>query len=188
MFLFGFVRQLNGVVRQAAKDAGFYYLTGMTTALADRRLRICDGAPDRIGVNFLALKSVNGLVDQAVNPANWWHNSLHPNERGHVVMAQTLEDWLLAHPEAAPKPYPESDPDPFSIAPLTTIMDDPELQFCGQQGAQPDYCDRTGSSWVVTQVALLLRGVSLPALLLALGCWLIWLPLLQRVSRRSARQ
>jgi hypothetical protein len=41
-FLHGFVEQLNGVVRQAARDARFYFLGEMEGAFSDR-FRICDG-------------------------------------------------------------------------------------------------------------------------------------------------
>ena len=77
--------QLNGVIAEAARARGFYYLADGDR---DGRLRtaLCD--THAAGVNFIALSSINGFVDQAVFPTNWIHNSLHPNELGHEAMAR----------------------------------------------------------------------------------------------------
>ena len=63
-------------------------------------MRICDTGSnqDALGVNFLAISDTEGLIDQLANPMGWLHNSLHPNERGHVQMTKVLAAWLAAHP------------------------------------------------------------------------------------------
>jgi lysophospholipase L1-like esterase len=176
-FVHGFVRELNGVVRQAARDAGFHHLGAMATAFEDG-LRICDGPQDAIGVNFIALESVNGVVDQVVIPSNWIHNSLHPNERGHAAMAGVLEDWLRSHPDPPARPDPRDAPEPYTAASLEELMGTAELPYCGGPEPAPAYCDRGDDDWTITQVGLVVRDAALPALLLVAGWWLLWLPVL----------
>jgi len=191
-FLHGFVKQLNGVISQSARDAGFYYLGAMAGAFSDR-LRICDAPQDKIGVNFIALDSVDGVVDQVVVPSNWIHNSLHPNERGHAVMAGVLEDWLVAHPSPPAKPDPPDEPEPSTPASLEELMAPADVSYCGGPDPTPDYCDRSDDEWTVTQIGLVVRDASIPALLIVAGWWLVWLPLLaltrprwERLGKRAA--
>jgi hypothetical protein len=191
-FLHGFVRQLNGVIRRSARDAGFYYLAAMRSAFSTR-LRICDAPQDEIGVNFIALDSVNGVVDQALTPSNWIHNSLHPNEDGHRAMAAVLEGWLRSHPDPPAKPDPRDQPEPFDPASLEQLMG-PAVSYCGGPEPAPDYCDRTDDQWTFTQIGLVVRDAAAPALLLVAGWWLVWLPLLgltrprwERLGDRAAR-
>jgi lysophospholipase L1-like esterase len=176
-FLHGFVKQLNGRIRQAARDARIYFLDGMRGAFGEG-LRICDGRTEDMGVNFIALRSVRGFVEQALHPANWIHNSLHPNEDGHDAMAIVLEDWLREH--AAPPVRPRGDdvPEPFAPASLEGVMQEPVPHCRGTP--EPDHCDRDDDQWAITQVARFLAGALLPALVLVAGCWLFWLPVLAR--------
>jgi lysophospholipase L1-like esterase len=176
-FLHGFVEELNGAVRQSARDAGFYHLGAMVGAFSDR-LRICDGPEDQIGVNFIALASVNGVVDQALTPSNWLHNSLHPNERGHEAMAGVLEEWLRLHPAPAARPDPGDEPEPFTPRSLEDLLRPAEVSYCGGPEPAPAYCNRGDNEWTVTQIGLVVRDVAVPALLLVAGWWLLWLPVL----------
>jgi lysophospholipase L1-like esterase len=176
-FLNGFVKQLNGAIRQAARDARVYYLDAMPGAFRDK-LRICDGPTERMGVNFIALRSVNGLAEEALYPPNWIHNSLHPNETGHDEMGKVLADWLQAHPDPPATPRPEDRPDAFTPATLEELMAR-EVSYCGGPD-EPDHCDRGDIQWAITQVGILVRDASLPALLVIAGCWLFWLPVLGR--------
>jgi hypothetical protein len=176
-FLNRFVQQLNGVIRQSARDAGFYFLDAMPNAFTDRSMRICDGPQDAIGLNFVALKSIHGSVDQVLLPSNWIHNSLHPNERGHAVMAEVVEEWLRTHPDPAPRPDPKDAAQPFTPASLQELMGPGQTSYCGGP-EPPSYCDRDDGAWTVTQAALVLRDAALPALLLVAGSWLVWLRIL----------
>ncbi|HEX9683532.1 MAG TPA: SGNH/GDSL hydrolase family protein [Acidimicrobiales bacterium] len=93
-FLVDFTRQLNVVLERRAAAHGFYFLAEMETALEGQQL--CDEGvdPDDAGVNFLARNGVEGVFEQEINPRNWFHNSMHPNERGHETMAEVVETWL----------------------------------------------------------------------------------------------
>lgn len=186
-FLFRYVQQLNATIERAARHAGFYYLDTMPGALSGKqKLRICDAPREQIGVNFIALQSVDGVVDQAVHPGNWIHNSLHPNERGHRVMADVLTAWLRDHRDVRAKRDPHGAPAPFVPVSLRQLMADPDLSYCGGR-SPPDYCDRNDSYWAITQIGLFLAVATLPGVLVVLGLWLLWLPVLDRTRPRWER-
>jgi lysophospholipase L1-like esterase len=177
-FLHGFVGQLNGAVKSAADAAGFEYLDTMPGAFTGQeKLRICDADPDEIGVHFIALKPYEGIVDQADNPFNFLHNSLHPNPRGHERMAQVLTDWLSVTP---PPQQPVPATPAFTPPPLRTVMDDRDVRYCGGPG-EPSFCGRDDIPWAITQVGLVLLRATIPAFLIVLGAWLFWLPVICRL-------
>jgi lysophospholipase L1-like esterase len=187
-FLHRYVKQLNGVLRQAARNARVYFLDRMAEAFSND-LRICDSERRQdAGVNFVALKSVNGLVDQALNPGKWIHNSLHPNELGHEAMATALDDWLRTHPPGTPgKPQGADIPQRFTRKSLEQLMG-AAISYCGDtDGDQPAHCDRDDEPWAITQIGILLAKSAFPALVLVAGCWLIWLPVLARTRPRWSR-
>jgi lysophospholipase L1-like esterase len=184
-FLHGFVEQLDGVIRQAARDARFYFLDGMVGAFSDR-LRICDGRREDMGVNFIALKSMNGLVDQAVNPAKWIHNSLHPNKRGHEAMTVALEEWLRSHRDPPAVPPADDLPAPFARRSLEQVMG-AEVSYCRGREPEPAHCDRGDVAWTFTQIGILVARAAIPALVLAAGLWLLWLPVLEWTRPRWER-
>ncbi len=167
-FVNAFVSQLNGVIADAARSHGFFYLRDMETVLTDSGRRICD--PNQAGVNFIALKSINGFVDQAVMPTNWIHNSFHPNELGHEEMKRVLDRWLNTHPGRDTAP-------PGGRRTLTELMEPDPEKYCRSQN-QPRYCSRGDNEWAVTQVGFALRDLAIPALLMTLGFWLVWLPVI----------
>ena len=83
-FLYGFTKALNSVVHRAADRAGFRYVDTVPAALDDHR--ICDGPRGAIAVNFLRLNGVTGPFEDRINPKNWLHDNLHPNEEGHRLI------------------------------------------------------------------------------------------------------
>jgi lysophospholipase L1-like esterase len=175
-FLHGFAIELNKVLERAAADAGLYYLHEMADAFAARKLRICDDAAGRVGVNFLAMHAVSGLVEQSFNPQNWMHNSLHPNERGHQAMADVLQAWLTSRPyptvPADPPPNAEQHSEP--IESIESLMHDPEFRHCGTDPSIP-HCDLETLKWAQAQVIMLARR-GIGALLLTIGgLWAIWI-------------
>jgi lysophospholipase L1-like esterase len=99
VFLDIFTKALNETVRRAAARAGFEYAETMPGAL--KGIQLCDGRHGKAGVNFLKANPVEGLTEEALNPANWFHNSLHPNKEGHAAMSRTLERWLVDNPHAS---------------------------------------------------------------------------------------
>ena len=76
----------------------------MQKSLADAHLQLCDQDNDkRPGINFIGLRSVGGFAEQRFNPKNWYHNSLHPNERGHAAMLQVFEQWRRSDTATPPQ-------------------------------------------------------------------------------------
>jgi hypothetical protein len=190
-FIHGYVQELNGVLNRAAKDAGLYYLDDMATVLQDRKLRICDVAPGKAAINFFGLNPVDGMVDQRVNPQNWFHNSLHPNQRGHEVMGDTLQAWLEAGPPAnGRKPTPGAPAPgerPSDVRSLDSVMGDRQVPQYEGSDAAPEDLDVQVGAWMAAQAAELLRRTSIPLLLLVAGAWTVWLALIARWRhRRSA--
>ena len=178
-FLNGFVGELNRVVEETSTAAGFHYLEEMEVALSGG-LRICDGDEDEIGVNFLPLATVDGVADQAVNPVNWIHNFLHPNERGHKAMAFALEQWRERNRAPAASRGPVSPAREFEPKRLEEIMEPDPDAWCDGPGDDPLYCGRDDEEWALTQLGLLLLAAAIPAALLVAGFWLLWLKRLRR--------
>jgi len=127
-FLHDFTVQLNATIQREAATHGFHYLDEMATSLED--LQLCDGDPDKVGVNFLALNGVQGAFEEVANPRNWLHNSMHPNAKGHAKMAEVLRAWLTNHPGLKS----DSDIDPLAELPMaqvgTECVGDADLRGC----------------------------------------------------------
>jgi lysophospholipase L1-like esterase len=90
-FLHDYTVALNTVVVSTARTHGLQVVDTMPDALVGAR--VCDAPADEVGVNFIALNSIQGSLDQSILPVNWVHNSLHPNARGHKLMAQAIAQW-----------------------------------------------------------------------------------------------
>ena len=178
-FLYGYSLELNKVVRHAAVQEGFHYLEQMPQALERENLRICDGKPEEIGANSVAIGTVRGLFQEKLTPVNWFHNSLHPNERGHQAMRDVLVSWLETNKQPAIKADPPVDTAPPAIASLQTIMADTTISHCGTATNEPPYCDRGVSGWTVAQLTELVYKLILGLLPVAGGCWLLWLLILR---------
>lgn len=170
-FLFSFTQHLNATLREEAAERDFAFLDEMETALEGRRL--CDGGPDDVGVNFLAVNGVDGLIEQESNPRHWFHNSMHPNESGHEAMERVVRDWLVEHaddPARAPLATATAPAPPDGLG--RTCTDDPALQDCVAEWSRRE------------QARFLLFPASLVAVLGA-GAWLLALALI-RIWRRRA--
>jgi hypothetical protein len=192
VFLHGFVTELDGVVRKAAREHGFYYLANMEQALEAARMRICDNGSneDHLGVNFIAISDTDGLIDQLANPFGWLHNSLHPNERGHRQMTEVLADWMTMHP--APKGLSdEAGSDVYSVATLRDIMGPTFTgSFCGENGFESERCALSDLDWTMTEVSSFIRGILGPAFIMVMGAWFTSLALLagfHPLTKRASR-
>lgn len=184
-FLHGFTGELNAVIRSAAERAGFRVLEEMEEALGERQLRLCDAGANRVGVNFLAANPVAGLIRQRANPINWFHNSLHPNPRGHEAMADTLDAWLDANPSLEPLAAAGGGT-PHPVATVEELMGDPDFDHCGRPDTAERFCSERTEDWRFDHTLRVVRLGVVPVVTMAVGSWLIWLPLLQRWRRRQA--
>ena len=177
-FVPAFIAQLNGVVRAAAHQAGFYYLGDMADALKDDGRRLCDASGKQPGIKYVGLKSLHGDVDQVLFPRNWIHNSLHPNEDGHQAMFVVLQRWLGVHEQLtfpANEPH-EPDEDAFKVAEtMPQLYASAPADYC--KGPQPRrYCDRENvHEWTLTQLAGAVWDATPAVALFAAGSWVLWL-------------
>jgi lysophospholipase L1-like esterase len=170
-FVSEFVTELNATVRRAAAANRFHFLGDMEDALADAHLQLCDPENDqRPGLNFIGLRSVGGVAEQRFNPKHWYHNSLHPNERGHAAMLQVFEQWLADHPD------PEKDA-PAGGSPNSDARGAPEPPCDLVRDAQSTtaLCDDEAARWVRGEIAgvLLWRAWGLQIAVATLAAWLL---------------
>ncbi|GAB2861098.1 GDSL-type esterase/lipase family protein [Nocardioides pacificus] len=194
-FVSEFIPKLNARVEAAATSQGFFFLDEMEGALRGAQLQLCDpGNNDRPGINFIGLSSVGGLAEQRFNPKNWYHNSLHPNERGHAAMLEVFETWLSENAGvqpggtirdtsadgAEPPAEPEASGDQGEIAVVTKAPCD----LIDDDQSNTTNCRAEGAKWARGQVAdKLLFGSSddwwgLLIGIAVLGAWLLSIALL----------
>ena len=166
-FLHAFTVALNGVVQQAAADARFHYVYIIPDSLQGRRL--CDRPAGEVGVNFLATNSVVGTLEQAVYPLNWFHNSLHPNRRGHELMEAEVVRWLDAHPDLG------------NVVAAARPGDDPATRTATAAARTGQRCEGRGGPdlnactdrWMREQNGRFLLTRGLVVLAIALGAWFL---------------
>jgi lysophospholipase L1-like esterase len=171
-FISGFVDELDAVIESAAARHGFTYVGDMESAFVPDSLRICDGGPSELGMNFFAANPTSGSLGDVVDPRNWIHNSFHPNARGHEAMAKVAEAAVTAPPTTAP---PANDEDPYDVGDLDEVVPGAPVEQCGTDDPPP-YCSQTTSAWQGLQVSSLLRLAVLPLLLALMGCWMFVMP------------
>lgn len=88
---------LNGQIERAAEAAGAEYLDTIEGALADSAAQLCD-PNNSAGLNFADFNPKAGSLWSALNPKNWTHNFVHPNESGHAVLRAAALEWFEGHP------------------------------------------------------------------------------------------
>ncbi|HEX3004114.1 MAG TPA: GDSL-type esterase/lipase family protein [Angustibacter sp.] len=172
-FLRKFVPQLNGVVAAAAARHGFLYVDSMERALTDEGDALCEGPGAAAGLNLVALNPKGGTARDALDPANWFHNSLHPTPAGHAAMEAAVEHWLAAHPGLT-----TPTPDPAARFPVASIE---QLLGANTPRCAPDRADRCqlqGAGWQHAQLTNAYRGLLGPVALSFVGAWLLLAPLL----------
>ncbi|MDP8928254.1 MAG: GDSL-type esterase/lipase family protein [Actinomycetota bacterium] len=190
LFLAGFTEELDNVVVAAADAVGFHVLNEARHALRDENMRICDtNDPDDAGVNFVAWHPVDGEFEQAANPRNWLHNSLHPNAAGHDVVAERLTTWIAASGQLALRRTPL--PTTVTSKTLTELGLPEDFDHCGKEGSKLE-CGETELDWLLDRSDHHLRRVALPLALLAGGLWAVSIAIVRSwrgcgTARRPAR-
>ena len=175
-FLDGFVGQLDAVVAAEANKNGFFYMDTMERALLKSDRALCGPASAPPGLNFVAFNPKGGTVRDALQPANWTHDSLHPNELGHVAMRVAAAAWLRAHPDLAstqPAPDPTAT---VTVADIDALVHRAPIAQCRPTDATA--CDVNGGGWASRQEQSLYRRALFPSLLALVGAWLFVAPLL----------
>lgn len=171
-FIRGFVTKLNATVRVAATSRRFYFLGEMEDALKDSHLQLCDkDNGNRPGINFIGLRSVGGVAEQRFNPANWYHNSLHPNERGHAAMLQVFEQWRATHR----KPLRDAPVAATSAHAAAGASPEPLCDLVGGGSSTTERCVDKAAAWTRGQLADALLWPGLWGLQIAVATLAAWL-------------
>ncbi len=92
-----FASDLNAEVAAAAAATGVHVMDTFPDALADSGAQLCEphGPP---GLNFARINPKAGDLWATINPRNWTHNFIHPNEDGHEILAAAALRYLHEHP------------------------------------------------------------------------------------------
>jgi lysophospholipase L1-like esterase len=177
-FLVGFTRAIDQVLEERARAVGFEFLDGAVDVFTRHRRRICDVKPADAAVNQLAASPVAGVFLQQVSPRTWFHNTFHPNDRGHRLLATLVADRI-------------------EDGPPTTVPDAPDarLTFARIMGVGFDHClspDRVPSTcysgreaWMVGAMTRLLWSMLVPVLLIVLGAFLLSTEAMRRWRRAT---
>jgi lysophospholipase L1-like esterase len=184
-FLNGFVVELNKVVRKEADGHNFHYLAAMENAFGPQHMRICDpkSKGEKLGVNFIALDAVNGLVEQIVNPTSWVHGSLHPNQAGHEAMAKVVDQWMKDNPSPTARSKPSVVAE-YNVRTLDQIMEGTyKRDYCRKTGSKVTRCDLSATDWTITEIARFGFEVIWPLLVVVLGAWLMCLAFLTKTRK-----
>ena len=179
-FIRDFLVKLDATIKQAAQQAGFYYLDSMQNALAGEHRQLCDPANHHHpGINFVRLKSVSGLVTDRFDPLEWVHDSLHPNKIGQAAMLRTFISWLTRNPEIWTSPTPTA-----AAGPVSDMVADPP---CSVSATDETNCTVEARHWVYAQLVDTWR-YWLVALVGLIGIWMISVALVSLTPRgRFAR-
>jgi lysophospholipase L1-like esterase len=176
-FLQRFTRELDELLRRTAATVGFHYVDTMPDALAGRR--VCDDRAGRIGVNVFAANGVSGLTEEVMNPANWFHNSMHPNQRGHAAMRATLLRWLEDHRPLAPRATSSNDP----VRDVIGIED--VVRDAGDSCRGVVDVEDCTNDWMLARTSALLLTRGWLLLLCVLGAWLFALQVVRAYRKRT---
>ncbi len=172
-FLNGFTTQMDNVIEQSAAQHGLRFIKPMRTVFEVNEVRICDTDAAAAAVNYFALNPVGGDVD----PTGWVHNSMHPKESGHELMASVVSAWI----EAPTSPEAMGDVEVPSLCMASIIGDGAEsCPTADSQAASPSTVAATPSFG--PQDA---RSRVFAAVLIVVGMWMVALAALSR--RRIAR-
>ena len=193
-FVDGFLRKLNRVITDTADDYGFYVIDDFTDALERRNLQLCDEVNGgRAGLNFIGLRSVGGLSEQRFSPGSWYHNSLHPNERGHSALHEAFQRWLNRPRDPADGQEVEfgesgvvglaglatRTPNPFTAPadrpkPVGEVYTE-DADECSSWAPGDDHeCVKRSSTWAAQQTAQYVAWRAVPtAAGAAAGAWLV---------------
>lgn len=153
--MYEFVVRLNDTVASVAgePDIGFTVLgrvdgddSSFQRSFEGRR--VCDDGPDEPAVNYVGVNPIAGAVRDSANPRNWLHNSFHPNEVGHAIIAGLVRDWINDHPDRSSWTF-EIPADRYHPRPdLERIMRLEEQEVAQVETAKGgDGCPVKGAEW-----------------------------------------
>jgi hypothetical protein len=166
LFVIRFVEQLNKVIESAAHRAGFQFIDTMQGALVKAKSQLCDDR--KAGLNFIGLNPKAGSLWDSLEPGNWFHNSLHPNEDGHGAMAVAAESWFDTH---RPVTVHDVSTDPqYPVPSEEDIFGYGFIRRCDPNGDRS--CDVEHNGWLNDQELRLAQSAVLPLTFVMVGAWM----------------
>jgi lysophospholipase L1-like esterase len=176
VFIRSFTRELNrqiasAVTEYSKTDPEFFYLD-LVDALTRQRRQLCASAAGSAGLNFFALHSKGGAIKQSVNPANWLHNSMHPNAKGHEAIADLAVERLREYAKTKTTTMPFTD---FRLGSVRDVLEGNPVPQCDPETRGS--C-KAGTAWIVEQLENFYDAKFLPIALMLLGLWLAISPLM----------
>lgn len=173
-FVRHFVVRLNDLIEATAARHGFLYMD-LESALVKAGKALCNGLSPA-GLNFLDPNPTAGDERQTLNPTNWMHNNLHPNDEGHDVMLGAAADWFeqrasLADDARAAREAAATAPE-VALPTLADTYDD--FVVPGQCDPSRDRdCDIDDARWSHDQAQAAYRRGIVPVTLLVAGLWVL---------------
>jgi hypothetical protein len=165
-FVVAFVKELNHVVHSAATRAGFDYMDSTETALVNANNRLCERT-NPVGMNFIGFNPKAGSMWDLLDPSNWFHNSVHPNEIGHAAIAAAAAQWFADNPNRhAPVAATAA---PYEVQPMEKLFEWGFIRRCDPKGDTACTLD----NWETDQRLRLVQQSILPLTVAIVGAWMI---------------
>ena len=171
IFIRGFTRELNRVIASVVKEQPDFHFLDLADALTSQRRQLCASAVGAAGLNFVALHSKGGAIKDSINPASWFHNSLHPNATGHEAIADRAVERLRDYVKTGSTPVPFTD---FTVSSVRDVLDGTPVPQCDPT-TRPSCAQ--GTPWLTEQLKNFYDAQVLPLALLMLGLWIAISPL-----------
>jgi lysophospholipase L1-like esterase len=151
-----FLKALNAEIYDATVATGSEYMGTIVGALADSSAQLCE-PHGRSGLNFTDFNPKAGSLWATLDPRNWIHNFVHPNEEGHAALRAAALRWFADHPCVLSGSCPPA-PAPFELS-----------QLAATPAGLPDELENDGRSDIAAVVPVAVATVAL----FTLGWWLL---------------
>ncbi|HWL41829.1 MAG TPA: GDSL-type esterase/lipase family protein [Ilumatobacter sp.] len=160
-FIADFTRHLDRQIKASADAAGVVVWEAGIDAYAGHR--ICNSDP---GVNHLSLDPPNGAPIVRSLPSTWVHNSMHPNPRGHEIVAARLAPFLadVLSGKVPMPPPPDAPADDAGPGSEPEVPAEPYVDL-----SAPGEPVLTDTQWITGELYRTTHALLLPTMLVLVG-------------------
>ncbi|MFN0026725.1 MAG: SGNH/GDSL hydrolase family protein [Acidimicrobiales bacterium] len=129
-------------------------------------------------INVINLAPTEGAsLAERLLPSNWTHNSFHPTETGHRLMANKLEQWLNAEIPTLTGTAPG--PTVTAAKPaIDEVVDSGagagDVPITSECPGGPEVCEDKVGRWMAATIADAFKGAFIPAAVLFAAGWVIY--------------